>query len=261
MKYKYIFLIVLGISIFSGATMLVTMQSNSSPLKLIVKSNKETYKLGEIVHLSFELKNISSKDAFIGEVFGVGGGSLTVHVSKDSKNFPEYSPGWGIVDFSPQATLIKPNKSIATSASVLWHLKPNALDGESNEVINEVGKKKLLTTYAFPEPGNYFVKAIFRNNLESEPIQITIEKPQGEDLEVWNKIKDDGNFAYFIQINDFLIPSYKTEEREKFKQKVEKIINTYPNSFYAQSLRQSLEKFNANQAKRQEFLQKLEKQN
>ena len=96
--------------------------------------------------------------------------------------------------------------------------------------------------------------------IESEPIKITIEEPADEDLEVWNKIKNNGDFAYFIQEGDIRIPVYKMEERAKFQQEVEQILIDYPNSFYATSLRQSLDKFKANEAKRQELLQKIQKE-
>jgi len=59
--------------------------------------------------------------------------------------------------------------------------------------------------------------------VDSEPIAITVEEPIGEDLEVWNRIKNDGKFAFFIQVED--------------------ILQKYPRSIYAAPLRRSLEKF------------------
>jgi hypothetical protein len=93
--------------------------------------------------------------------------------------------------------------------------------------------------------------------VESEPIKIVINEPVGEDLEVWNKIKDNGNFAYFIQEDEIRIPSFKPDEREKFSKEFEQIINQYPNSLYTQSFRLSLDRFQAAEAKRQESMQKL----
>ena len=101
---------------------------------------------------------------------------------------------------------------------------------------------------------------VVKSELESDPITLLIQEPVGEDLEVWNRIKNSGEIAYFIQEGDIAIPGYKKEEREKLRLEIEQIINDYPDSFYAESLRQSMAKFQANEAKRQESLQKIQKQ-
>jgi hypothetical protein len=52
-----------------------------------------------------------------------------------------------------------------------------------------------------------FIKAILNdeqlaNKIESEPIRVIVEEPQGVDREVWNKIKRDGKFALFMQTGE-----------------------------------------------------------
>ena len=92
-------------------------------------------------------------------------------------------------------------------------------------------------------------------------MKITITEPNGENLDVWNKIKDNGDIGYFLQEGDLIRGRYYTaEERAKFQQEVQQIISEHPNSFYAQSLRQSLDKFRASEAERQEYMKKLYKQ-
>jgi len=104
------------------------------------------------------------------------------------------------------------------------------------------------------------LKAVYEGTLESEPIRVIVNEPEGENLEVWNKIGDNENFAYFMQNNETLISNDKPEERAKFQAELNDVLQNYPNSFYAQSLRQSLDKFNANEAKRQELREKVKNQ-
>jgi hypothetical protein len=80
-------------------------------------------------------------------------------------------------------------------------------------------------------------------------------------LEVWYRIKDNGDIGYFLQEGEIVRGRYhKPEERAKFQQEVERLLNQYPNSFYAQSLRQSLDKFKANEEKRKASLEKMKQQ-
>jgi hypothetical protein len=241
---------------FLGISNYAKMQTNVGNLKMTVKSDKNEYKLGEVVQLNFELKNEGEKNISVYDVFGVGDGSIKVFISSDGKTFPEYNPGWGQLDVSPAETVIKPFESRFSSASVLWHDKPNALKGESQSVIDEVAKRTLLSDFAFPTSGSYFIK-VFYGNIESKPIKITFTEPQGEDLEVWDKIKNNGNMAFFIQMNYFPISANKTEEQAKLQSEVEAIICQHPNSFYTASLRQSLNKFRENEAKRKAMIEKL----
>jgi len=79
--------------------------------------------------------------------------------------------------------------------------------------------------------------------VDSEPIAITVEEPIGEDLEVWNRIKNDGKFAFFIQEGGIQAQVYERDLRDAFQKQVEDILQKYPRSIYAAPLRRSLEKF------------------
>lgn len=259
MKYKKMLFVIVALAIFSGLTILAQMQNNAVPLTLTVKSDKQSYELGEIVPISFELKNTSANDVTINDVFGVGSGSVTVYISRDGKNYPEYNSDWGQVDFAPASTVIKPGQSLSSSATILWHRKPNALQGESARVIKEVSEKTLLTDYAFPEAGTYYVKAVYNQNLQSAPLDITIEEPDGEDLDIWNRIKGRGDIAYFIQKGYVPIASYKSEEKSRFESNVRAIIERYPNSLLSKQLKTSFLKYQEVEIKRQELLQKSQR--
>ena len=226
--------------------------SSNSKLKLSLSFPKETYKLGEPISPLFELKNGSNKPVIVLDKFGVETGFLKVFATKNNTDFIGFGNSrWGVLD-SASKTYILPNESKRTTAGILWYVDSQG-----------------LPAFRLKEPGTYYFKSRYsvlfegeklRIDLESEPVQITIEEPIGEDLQVWNKIKDNGNFAYFIQEGDLQIPDYKPEERTKFLQQVEQILTDHPNSFYAESLRQSLTKFRASETKRQESLQKIQDQ-
>ena len=255
MKYKRILTILLGVTCLLAVTSFAYIQVSSKPtLKLAVGFPKETYKLGESISPIFELTNGGDKTITLWDKFGVETGFLHVSATKDGGNPIGFGNSrWGIGD-SFAKTFIAPNQTIQSTAGILWYRNP----------------KTENLAFRLTEAGDYYFKISYlahleegeqtATKLESEPIKITIEEPKGEDLEVWNKIKDNGNFAYFIQEGDMLIPGYKPEERAKFQAEVEDILAKYPNSFYATSLRQSLEKYKATEAKQQEFLERIKAQ-
>jgi hypothetical protein len=262
MKSKFIWITALTCVFLLGFTGFATMQTSSiQKLRLNLDSTKKTYNLGEPTNFLFELKNVGNETVTILDQFGTGTGNLHLEISKDGQNFIGYGdPHWGSLDSSTEI-LLQPNIVFTASGSVLWSL------------LNQDTPKFRLT-----ESGTYFVKAnytyvlkgeneefsidkktgeVVRIRIESQPIKIVIEEPKGEDLEVWSRIKDNGNFAYFLKVGEPFIPSYKPEERAKFQAEVEDILNKYPNSFYAEPLRNSLVKFKASEAKRCEMLEKM----
>jgi hypothetical protein len=257
MKHKLIFSIVgatLFLSLLSGISY---MQNNDNKaFQAIVISSKNTYFLGEVVSLECLVKNTGIKNVKIAGELGLEDGTFSIWVSKDAKTFEKYNnTTWGKVDRHVNRIELKPDETVSNQATVLWNSKPKTSD--------PAFEKKITTDYAFPVAGDYYVKlryVIYPETtpvwIESVPIKISITKPEGDELEVWNKIKDNGYFAYFIQEGDMLIPSYKSEERLKFQTEIEQILTDYPNSFYATSLSQSLNKFKASEAKRKEFIKK-----
>lgn len=265
MKYKQIILaslIIAFICLIGFEYIQPIKATTSNPLTLKVNSAKQSYMLGEAVNLTFELINNSKEDVSLG-CFGVGTGELQLFMSNGKKDYLEYNGGWGTVDAECHNLLKAGDKIEIPSVKVLWNYKIN-VNHLNEDAAKEHTRGKITNDYAFPEAGIYYIKAWAFNNgtskLESEPIQITIEKPIGEDLEVWNKIKDNGDFAYFIQAGEINIPSYKTQEKTEFLKQVEQIIIDYPNSFYSEFLRQNLNKFKTAEAKRREFMQKVQKQ-
>jgi len=271
MNYKFLTIATVSFSlIFFSLYIARTRSASNQTLELELTASKSSYMVGELNSFSFEISNRSDENVSFANALSGGAGYLKVFISKDDNNFKRYAgPRWGKDDAGYGVLTLKPNESVKNTATIFWNGKPEISNSAPPDVIKRATEGKILTDYAFPEAGTYYVKAsysIFFTKqanpvlIESEPIKVIIEEPVGEDLEVWNKIKNNGDFAYFLQEGDFKIPSYKTEERENLKQKIEQIISQYPNSFYTESLRKSFAKFQLSLEKTQKFLQKIQKE-
>ncbi|MDQ3748453.1 MAG: hypothetical protein M3367_05460 [Acidobacteriota bacterium] len=269
MKYKYPVLIMLSVIFFLGwanFSYLQEKENQTQKLEITVKSSKGIYLTGEVVDLTFGLRNKSNEEVTISNHFNTEDGYLHVFISQDGKNFKKYyHPKWGRIDAARGPIQLKSEDNLETSARIFWNKKPDVA-GLSPMAAEQTTEGKILTDYAFPKTGTYFIKAIYSNRftadplrrvkIESEPIQVTIEEPIGDDLIVWNKIKDRSDLAYFIQEGGF--PEFKFDSREKLKQEVEQIINQYPNSIIVGQMKQSLEKFQINEERRGEYRRKLQ---
>lgn len=233
----------LGIIILlSIGTIAHTQKTPDTGLVLGLGSEKATYKLGEPISISIDLKNESDKKVRILDGFNLAESRFQLQVSSDGQEYRgSNDPGWGTVDTINSWLDIEPGQNISINGNILWRMSAT---NQPEFIFREPSKLFFRVLYDFKIDGTKD-----ETRLISEPIAITIEEPRGEDLEVWNKIKDDGNFAYLIQRGEIRIPSHKKEERVKFKQKVEGIIKAHPNSSYAECLSQSLIKSNAAEQK------------
>ncbi len=255
MKYQLIKLTISSLAIlmvFTGIVYLQKSESVSAKLKLSIKTPKNTYVIGEKVPLSFDITNAGNADVtIIDTLLSLNSGYLTIQISRDGVNFEKYDAGWGNLDIvSSSKKILKPNENIETSADVFWNSKPVISKDLSAGYARKAAEGRILTDYAFPKAGNYFVKAVYnvflagQNDpvtLESAPVQISIEEPMGDDLKAWFKIKNREDIGYFIQQGDFR--TAKAEEVEKLRLEVEKIIGEYPGTVISIQLTQSLEKY------------------
>lgn len=232
--------------------------SASGNVNLVVRPTKKVFRLGEIVPVEVAITNSSNSALYVSDV-------PCIKISREDGQFKLYSPRENdfVLDGTRQPTIIKPHETLRIQRTILWNHKPEAahLNTEAAEPLIE---GRILTDYAFAEPGNYFVKGCIGisekgvwNTVESEPVGISLVTPVGEDLAIWNRIKSKGDVGYFLQQGDVRMLPYKTEEREKLIAEIKQIVDQYPNSFYAESLRQSLAKFDENEKKREESRKKL----
>lgn len=234
--------------------------SENQKLTAKISASKSEYILGEEVELNFKLLRIgeAEKNTQANQC-----GYLRLQIAKENESFNDYfGAKWQTENCEvkiPQQT----DSFFEANEKLLWNVKPE-VSHLNSEAAKRVSKGRIMTDYAFPNAGTYFVKAIVtlpdenKTKIESEPIQIFISEPTGDDLKVWNSIKDNGEIVYFIQQGRFL--TINETEGKRLSQQIEKIVADYPGGILANQLNQSLEKFNANEIKRKGFVEKL-KQN
>jgi hypothetical protein len=266
MKHKKLIVLLSGgllFSVFAGLILTRHIAGSSQNLELQIRSARTSYKQGEVVNLAFALVNNGGKELIINDCFGTRSGVLGVWVAKNGEPFLKYRhPGWGTSD-SDCRSVLKSGAKLETMTRLFWNWKPN-LEGLNKDVAKAAAEDRILTDYVFPEPGVYQLKAVnyvlvgdqtTPTRIESEPVQITVEEPLGEDAEVWKKIRDRGDIGYFIQEGEF--KTVKPEEREKLRQELAEISSRYANSTLAKQIARSLQWFGAKDAKRKSIQQKM----
>lgn len=238
---------------FSQVAPIVPSKSGTN-LNVKVNSAKQNYIQGEVINLNFEINNDSSLDIPLKGV-DVESGYLKIFVASADQKFKAYSnSAWGRE--KTKGIIIKVGQTVKSQAMILWNFSP------VNRFSNLEGfeESHVMTDYAFPKSGTYFIKAVLYipgetpNKIESEPIQVIIDEPVGDDLKVWNQIKDNGDIAYFLQQGR--TPTYQDEKAEKLLKEVKQIAEKYPNSNLAGQMKQKLEKFRKDEEKRKEMLEK-----
>jgi len=225
-------------------------------LKLAVP--KQNYVKGEIVPLEIEVANTSSKNISI-KGADVESGYVKIFVSPSNLAFRQYLPGG--VRKKTGNVVLSGYGTVKSQATILWNFAPETKD-LSDSAVKTYSDNQLMTDYAFPDAGIYFVKAVLiipgetMTKIESRAVQIVVGEPIGEDLEVWNEIRDNGEIAYFVQQNEFR-GSVTSVEKEKLLNKIEQLVADNPNSLLRNQLSESVEKFRVSETKRKEFMEKL----
>ena len=231
-------------------------------LRLQVITDKQDYLLGEKIKIDVKVINETSQDISPTDALAKNCGYLHIYIADDSRVFKEYIGPEFQIEGCEINLFLKSGESFRTQSIVLWNGKPD-IAGWSELSAKPIRESRILSDYAIPEANVYFIKAAIKfsqeaglENIESEPIQINVNKPIGDDLIIWNQIKDKSEIAYFIQQGRFL--TNKAEEREKLLKEMDQIVREYPNSILANQMKQSLEKFQANEEKRKESLKKIQ---
>jgi hypothetical protein len=228
--------------------------SGDLDLELKLSSEKNSYILGEQVRVSFELTNKGPNAVSLTYRPDISTGYLKLWISSDGLHFDEYrNSSWG--RFESSGPTLQSGESFKSEALILWNAKPQ---------IPRAGEKKILTDYAFPKPGDYYLNATLvlsdKNRtdglvqIESQPIQITIEEPTGDDLNVWNRIKNNGDIAFFLQQRD--TTTFRDEKSKKVVKEIEEIIRQYPATLLTDQMKSGLAKFREAEEKRNEMLEK-----
>lgn len=264
MKNKKIIYIVM--SVFAALVLCVSWsiigftqtKTENADLSFKGKANKETFVLGEPITVEFEFTNTGESPVLIGAQ-GVEVGGLKIFIANKNGEYKEYfASGWGRKQ--GQKITLEPSQSLKyNGATILWNGKPN-VSHLNEDAAKRILAGKITTEYALPEPGVYFIKGLSyigenATPIESEPIKIVVNQPVGDDLEVWNQIKGNKEIAYLMQKGGF--DAGKEAEKEQLTNQVEQIFEQYPNSIYSSYLKPNLEKYKANEAKRNEFYKNI----
>jgi hypothetical protein len=240
--------ILLAVLFFFGLVELDKAQGQQvNDLQLSLKSEKTTYFLGQPIPLLIELDNLSGNPIILPDTFDPFYGSLkfSVHDYDRNVNFEYMNPNWGILETSGLVR-IGANEKLENRVQLLSRVKP---DKSPAYFFQSEGTYDLRVSYQIQLPGGAATQ------VESRSIKIKLVKPVGENLKVWEKIKDNPEIGYFMQQSDFTIPFYRSKDRLRLQDEVEQLILTYPDSLYSDYLRSNLEKYRPSEEKRQ-FLRK-----
>ncbi len=226
-------------------------------LKLI--TDKTVYLPGEMIAVRFVMTNESTAPFFLNTNLSVLDGNLKVFIASDSDSFKEYiGPGWGTRDSLPGAPIkLMPSQSFETEATILWNQKAEV--SHLSELYRKpLEEQRIKTDYAFVKPGKYYLKATLHSartgtTIDSAPLAITVENPQGPDLPVWKQLKEDPSYAFFIQTGG-LLESPKGAKTAKVANELNRLVSNHPDSKYAQNIRRSL-------TKRQELIDTIDRDN
>ncbi len=217
-------------------------------LTLEVKSDKETYVPGQLVSLTFKTLNKSDSPLVLNGNASVWNGRMKVVISYAGREYLEYrGPGWGLHEtFVAKRKTLQPREFAESEATILYN-NVTRTSHLSEEHARQIAGHKIKSEYVFAEPGVYSVKAImfdssFTEQIESAPIQIVINAPFGADLEVWNEIKKNGNYGYFIQAGSSRhnVDDVRTTA---MLSTLEELVAQHPDSEHSQSIKNSLSKF------------------
>ncbi len=226
--------------------------SASSEVEIRVSVSRKEFQLGEIVPVDIAVKNVGRSN------MQVSGPCIKV-ATKTSSVYSSYLPPRTLfmLDGIDIPLILSPGEQKTTQQSVLWNDKPQVSHLNEDAARSEK-ENKILSDYAFPKSGDYLIRgctALLINGkwkvVDSEPIEITVNDPEGEDLEVWNMLKRNGNIAYFMQVGD--VPrkiQYNSEERESLLREIDRLVADHPQSAYSVVLRQRLKTFRTFQQKR-----------
>lgn len=216
-------------------------QSNGpeASLELRISTAKGEYILGEPVRLERLLIKI-------GDYTRVGfepddHGALGVFISKDGGEFLHYRFG-GWDDLSNRPTSDGPGR-YKLFHTILLNKKPETAH-LSDYGRREAEKGMMLTDYAFPEPGEYRIRAkriytVRRGTAtygtsafaRSNEISIRVKEPEGDDLKVWEIMKSDPDIGHFLMVGD--APDRRPSIESTVLARVDRIVSEYPDSYLA----------------------------
>jgi len=238
-------LIITGLCIgICAAVQISTIARPGGRIEVSLTAEKGTHVLGEEIGLDLTVRNASAEEMeFVAP--SVMTGSLRLFISDDAKEYREYvGPRWGMLDTQDQRRMVPPAGEFSAKATVLFNRRvPTA---HLNQMYAErYSKERLDREYAIPEAGSYWLKASYTVGREiywSAPVMIEVMAPVGAEAELWERIKSDGAFGYFLQTGDI---KYRpgSPQADEFLQKARQIASDHPETELARGLGTKLEKY------------------
>lgn len=214
-------------------------------LQLMFRADSASYVLGEPVTLQVAVVNASTTLALIPDGADVWVGHVEVLIAFEDGGYRKYrGPGWGRRDvFGTGLRTLRPGQAHTTQATILYNHGVDS-DHLNEQRAQEIRERFLETGYAFPLPGRYRIKALFHDHrfvhsIESAPIEIAVGEPAGVDRDVWEVLKTDPDYGYFIQSGG--PKGHPTAPRNiKMVETLEKIANDQPMSRYTEAINRTL---------------------
>jgi hypothetical protein len=231
-----------------GAVFLVAEadgRQEASGLRLVLTADSMSYVLGQPVNLDVSVVNTSQTPALIPDGADVWEGYVEVLIAFEDGGYKEYKgPGWGLRDVARSGSIaVGRGHAHTTQATILYN------HGVETQHLNalrarEIEERFLETGYALATPGRYRIKARlydrrFVSSIESPPIEITVGEPAGVDREVWEVLKTDPDYGYFIQSGG--PRGHPRDPRNtKMAETLEKLANDRPQSRYTEAITRAL---------------------
>lgn len=247
---------IVSVSVFALWQIRTNAKSESGTIEMSLITEKKMYSLGEVISCTFGIVNASSEPQAIA-IPSIGAGDLKLYLSRDGLNYVKYvGPDWGTLNPGRQQIKLGVGERFEAEGTVLYnrrlptaHLAPMYAE--------KVRKERVDTDFAMPEAGHYWLKAAYTNGkatFESDAVEIDVTMPVGSDAVVWEQIRTDGAFAYFLQTGQVkYIPG--TLDALAFIEKLRGITTDYPDTNFGERLNEGMVKY----TRELENLQKLRK--
>ncbi|MBK9155810.1 MAG: hypothetical protein IPM25_16650 [Chloracidobacterium sp.] len=244
----------------SSLTLAGLQAREALPIEIELTPAKSNYMLGEVVHVVATIRNSSDVNVLLPrDVFD----QLQLQISMNGISYANYiGKARGLQIEDANEIEVGPGEKIDYTYRMLWNSKPQVshLNADAAE---RMSKGRILTNFAFPEKGTYYVRAVLtaqklqKRLFESEPVRIVISMPAGDDLKVWKTIERNPEIAYFLQEGDFPIPTYKFQERAGLVEDIQELIQSFPHSSYTMKLTDNLDRFRVVEQNRKAGMCKL----
>lgn len=228
-------------------------------LTLQIAADRREYIVGEPMVLSVSVINETARTVEIFNTLQLDvkntGGHLSIFIARVGESYKAYQGPWPVIDAVYAKVKLSPGFALREDITLLYTGGYSDLKSDFkhlNELYaeplrREAQEKRFRRGFAFSEAGTYRIKAWFHGHgskaeIESEPIEVQVSEPQNpDDVAIWNVLKTDPAFAYFMQTGG----SGEVHTSAKTKQIVkalESLVESYPASGYGEHIRSGLSK-------------------